>query len=135
VIVDKAAPCTPRPVLHVARPPRTASPSVARAGGVVHASTIVELAMLPLGTRGLTEIINDVRTSWRKLLEVLLLALSALAFLTMRARSCDRRFAWRLSASVNQPGDCSEFSFVSTAGTAQQPVELRGELICGCACG
>jgi hypothetical protein len=72
--------------------------------------------MLRFGARGIIEIINDVGASWRKLLIPVL----ALAFLDARARSCDRRFAWLLSASVATGlAIAAGYSFVRTSGTAQ----------------
>jgi hypothetical protein len=100
VIVDKTATCLHRTAQYVARPRRTASPSAAWAGGRTSSSTIRLIAMVALGIRGLIEVVESLPLPWAQLVVTLVLALEALAFVAMAARSRARRFAWLLSASA-----------------------------------
>jgi hypothetical protein len=75
--------------------------------------------ILALAIRGLVEIIDSLGGPWRHLVEALLLALLALAFLAAAVRSCVGRFGWLLSASVAAGlAIAAGYSFVSTASTA-----------------
>jgi hypothetical protein len=56
--------------------------------------------MLALGIRGLVEVVDGLPLRWRQLVEALLLALLALAFVAVAVRSPARRFVWLLSAST-----------------------------------
>jgi hypothetical protein len=119
VIADKAAPCQHRPATYVARPRRTASPSVAWAGGRAAPSTIKAIVMLALGVRGLVVVFDGLEQPWDRLVEALVLALLALAFSAAAARSCALRFGWLLSASTATGlAIAAAYGFVVTAGTA-----------------
>lgn len=56
--------------------------------------------MLALDIRGLVEVVDGLSLPWRHLVEALLLALLALAFVAAAARSPAHRFGWLLFAST-----------------------------------
>lgn len=119
MIADNATPRLHRPDPYVARPRRTAAPSAGWAGDRAQPAAIKAIVMLALGIRGLVEIIDGVGDPWRHLVEALLLALLALAFFAAAVRSCVRRLAWLLSASVAAGlAIAAGYSFVNTASTA-----------------
>jgi hypothetical protein len=63
-------------------------------------STIRLIAMVALGIRGLIELVEGLPLPWAQLVVTLVLALQAVAFVAVAARSRTRRFAWLLSASA-----------------------------------
>jgi hypothetical protein len=118
VIADKAAPCQHRPATYVARPRRTVSPSAAWAGGRAAPSTIKAIVMLALGVRGLVVVFDGLGRPWDRLVEALVLALLALAFVAAAARSCALRFGWLLSAgTATGLAIAATYGFVVTAGS------------------
>jgi hypothetical protein len=119
VLTDKAAPSPHRPAPYAARPRRTASPSVTRAGGGAQAATIKVIVVLTLAIRSLVEVIDGLGSPWRPLVDALLLALLALAFFAAATRSCDRRFGWLLSAAAAAGLAIAQgYGFVTAASTA-----------------
>lgn len=84
--------------------------------------------MVALAVGGLVEIIDGLGGPWRDLIEALLLALLAVAFLAAAVGSPVHRFGWLMSASVAAGlAIAAGYSFVSTASTAA--VEETGAVV------
>jgi hypothetical protein len=92
--------------------------------------------MLALGIRGLVDVVDGLPLRWRQLVEALLLALLALAFVAAAARSPARRFAWLLSASTSFGlAIAAGYRFVSTDPLATTTVIALLALLIIAACG